>query len=191
MRLLNTRLRTCVVPSRSVPLAVLSLAALLIGCGSEPSPMADQDSAESATSVDGDRYLLADEPASATDVIAVREQAEDGDPVVIVGRIGGSQNPWIDGRAAFSIVDESLQACSDIPGDACPEPWDYCCETPKLAGATALVKVVDESGELVRVDAKKLLPVQELSTIVAEGTAQRDDAGNLTVLADKIYVRKR
>ena len=99
------------------------------------------------------------------------------------------QLSWIDGRAAFSIVDESLKACSDIPGDECPKPWDYCCETDKLPSATALVKVVDESGSLVQADAKQLLDVQELSTVVIKGQAQRDPAGNLTVLASGVFVK--
>jgi hypothetical protein len=108
-----------------------------------------------------------------------------------VGRIGGDENPWIDGRAAFSIVDGSLKACSDIPGDKCEKPWDYCCETHKLPTSTALIKVVDEDGSLVKVDAKVLLGLKELSTVVVKGKAKRDDAGNLTVLATGVYVKKK
>lgn len=141
-------------------------------------------------SIDGSQFLLTSEPEESKDVIYVRENANDGDDIVIVGRIGGSENPWIDGRAAFSIVDGSLQACSDIPGDLCEKPWDYCCETPKLPAATALVKVVDEVGEVVKADAKGLLNVEELSTVVIKGKAKRDDAGNLTVLASGVYVKK-
>ena len=100
-------------------------------------------------------------------------------------------NPWVEGRAAFSIVDNSLKACSDIPGDMCKKPWDYCCETPKLPSSTALIKVVGEDGNLVKADARKLLGVKELSTVVVRGKAQRDDTGNLTVLATGIYVAKQ
>ena len=110
---------------------------------------------------------------------------------MIAGRIGGSANPWIEGRAAFSIVDASLKACSDIPGDQCDKPWDYCCETPNLPAATALVKVVDEAGDLVQADARKLLAVKELSSVIIQGKAQRDESGNLTVLAHGVYVKKK
>ena len=139
--------------------------------------------------VDGSQYQLTSEPESAQDVIQVREDAGDGDDVVVVGRIGGSANPWIDGRAAFSIVDQSLKACSDIPGDTCTQPWDYCCETDRLPTATALVKIVDSQGGLVEADAKGLLNVAELSTVVVQGKAQRDDVGNLTILASGVHVR--
>jgi hypothetical protein len=139
--------------------------------------------------VDGEKFLLTAEPDGAMDVIAARENTTDGDDVVIVGRIGGSVNPWIDGRAAFSIVDGSLKACSDIPGDQCEKPWDYCCETAKLPTSMALVKVVDDNGDVVRTDARELLKLSELATVVVQGKAQRDEAGNLTVLASGLCVR--
>ena len=129
--------------------AGLTLFGLLIGCSQEPVTQsgAEQSSAALAANVDGSKFLLTSEPEEAKDVIQVRKDASDGDDVVIVGRIGGSENPWIDGRAAFSIVDGSLKACSDIPGDNCPKPWDYCCETDSLPTSTALIKVVDGAGQ--------------------------------------------
>lgn len=53
-----------------------------------------------------------------------------------------------------------------------------------------MVQVVDENGRLVKTDARKLLGVKELTTVVVKGKAQRDDAGNLTILADGVYVKK-
>ena len=159
--------------------------ASILGCGGE------QHTQAPAEAVDGSAYALTIEPTEAKTVIAARAECMDGDEVVLIGRIGGSVNPWIDGRAAFSVVDESLRACSDIPGDKCSKPWAYCCETDKLPTATALIKVVDEQGKLVAADAKSLLGVKELSTVVVQGKAQRDDAGNLTVLASGIFIKKK
>ena len=171
------------------PFALLTLTVLLTGCAQEsPTPA---PATSSTAPADGTPYLLDAEPEGAGEVIAVRNDAGDGDDVVIVGRIGGSENPWIEDRAAFSIVDNSLKACSDIPGDTCPIPWDYCCETPKLPDATALIKVVNGDGNPVETDARRLLNVKELSTVVVQGKAQRDDAGNLTVLATGIFVRQK
>ncbi len=39
-------------------------------------------------------------------------------------------------------------------------------------------------------DARKLLGVKELTTIVVQGIAQRDDANNLTILASGVFVKK-
>ncbi|HQX51886.1 MAG TPA: hypothetical protein PK992_03730 [Planctomycetaceae bacterium] len=171
-------------------IAMLGLAAF-VGCAEESSSTtAAPAKTSTAPSVDGSKFIITEEPEGAKDVIAVREAAKDGDDVVLVGRIGGSENPWIEGQAAFTVVDNSLQACNAIEGDTCKKPWDYCCETSKLPGATALVKVVDENGDSVKADARDLLHVTELSRIIVKGKAVRDDAGNLTVLATGIYVKK-
>jgi len=164
-----------------------------VGCGqSAPEQNTSTSPAESsaAETTPAAEIILTSEPAGAKEVIAARESAKDEEEVVIVGRIGGSENPWIDGRAAFSIVDNSLKACSDIPGDGCEKPWDYCCETDKLPGAMALIKVVDADGALIKEDARKLLNLKELQTVVVKGKAQRDDSGNLTVFANQVFVRK-
>ena len=173
--------------SIGVVFVVSACIALLTGCSQQTT---DSNSlATDEVSVDGSKYLLRSEPDDVLDVITLREEAKDGDSVVVVGRIGGSENPWIQDRAAFWIVDGSLKACSDIPGDSCEKPWDYCCETHNLPKATALVKVVDDNGDLVQVGARSLLNIKELATVVVTGTAQRDDSGNLTVLATGVFVR--
>lgn len=163
---------------------------LAYGCAREASPPSISKPSTEAAPIDGSKYLLNEEPSGAEDVIAARQGAEDGEDILVVGRIGGASNPWVDGRAAFTIVDRSLKACSDIPGDPCAKPWDYCCETSQLPNSTALVKVVDEQGEMVKADARELLDVKELATVVVQGKAQRDESGNLTVLASGVHVKK-
>ena len=175
-------------------LLAVGLLVALPGCGDDP-PEPD-----AATRIDVTPYLLAELPESAREVKAVYEGgAEDGgedggevkgSEVVMVGRIGGSLDPWIDGRAAFNIVDRSVKACTDIPGDTCPTPWDYCCTRDDLPGAMALVKVVDSSGRLLTADARSLFGMKELQTVYVRGTASKDENGNLVVLATAVYVKK-
>jgi hypothetical protein len=169
---------------RITALTAIAASLLLSGCGGE-----QPTQVETSPDIDGTQYLLAAEPEDVQGVIETRQAAKDGDLVVVVGRIGGSSNPWVEGRAAFSIVDPALRACSDIEGDECQQPWDYCCETDRLPEATVLVKLVDAPGELVAVDARELLGLEELQIVVVQGQAQRDDAGNLTILASGIHVR--
>ena len=98
--------------------AVCGLVALP-GCSQEkPTP--------STPTVDGSKYLLSAEPEGATNVIEARKETEDQADVVLIGRIGGSVNPWVDGRAAFSIVDTSLKSCDEVGSDGCSKPWDFC-----------------------------------------------------------------
>ena len=141
-------------------------------------------------SAEGQKFVLSSEPGEVQTVIDVRKSAKDDDEVVLVGKIGGSENPWIEGRAIFTLVDESLKSCDQIPGDNCPVPWDYCCATDKLKDASALIKFVDENGQPIKTDARELLGVRELTQVVIKGKAKRDDDGNLTVLASGVFVKK-
>ena len=143
-----------------------------------------------APSAEGEKFVLAEEPGEVNTVIDARKSASDDDEVVLIGKIGGSENPWIEGRAIFTLVDESLKSCDQIPGDNCPVPWDYCCATDKLKDASALIKVVDENGQPIKTDARELLGVRELTRVVVKGKAKRDDAGNLTVLASSVFIKK-
>ncbi len=175
--------------------AKLALASLIAatGCSSSSSPSEKPDVAAQAApakpSPEGEKLMLAALPEKHQSVIEARESAKDGDEVAVLGRIGGSTDPWVEGRAAFQIVDPSLIPCNEIEGDGCPTPWDYCCDTDRLPKSMATVKFVDESGKTIETDARKLLGLKELTHVVIKGKAQRDEAGNLTVLASGVFVQ--
>lgn len=164
-------------------LLVLAAVASVVGCGSSSTTTANKPSAQGAA------YRLSQEPSDAKGVKEVRESAEDGQPVVVEGRIGGDTNPWVAGQAAFLVVDKSLKPCNEKDDDACETPWDYCCDTDVLPQSKAMVKILDENGKPLATDARELLGVKELQTVVVRGKAKRDEAGNLTVLADGVFVR--
>ena len=97
----------------------------------------------------------------------------------------------MEGSAVFTIVDPALKACSDIEGDMCTTPWDYCCEPSEtMKKSTALVKFVDEEGNVVPTDARELLAVKELQTVVVRGKAQRGEGGSLMILARGVHVQE-
>jgi len=162
----------------------LSVAGVMAGCGEavrEPG---------GGAAIVGGAYLLDEEPAGAKDVLDALASAKDGEKVTVVGRIGGAPDPWVTDVAAFHLVDTSLTPCNERgEDDGCEIPWDYCCE-PDLATSKTFVKVVDANGEVVATGAKDLLGVKELQTVVVKGKAQRVDDKSLTVLADKVYVKK-
>jgi hypothetical protein len=164
-------------------MAGLLLGAMLLGgCGGSTDGGSVSTSTESA-------YLSLAPLDGAQGVAAAREADNDGEQITIVGLIGGSEKPFVDNLAAFTIVDESVPHCSDEEG--CPTPWDYCCETDKLPANSATIKIVDDNGKTLDRDAKALLGVAELSRITVRGTAKRDSAGNLTVNAQKIHVGEK
>ncbi|HEX5104648.1 MAG TPA: hypothetical protein VFV87_12595 [Pirellulaceae bacterium] len=164
--------------------ALLAAIIPLTGCGASATAPANN-----SASAEGSAYRLDVEPADAKDVKAAKEVIKDEEEITLVGRVGGDVNPWIEGQAAFLIVDRALKPCNEKDDDACPTPWDYCCDADSLPEHKAMVKVVDGSGKTVSTDARKLLGLKELQTVVVHGKAKRDDAGNLTVLADGVFVR--
>ena len=107
--------------------------------------------------------------------------------MVVVGRVGGRKSPWVKNAAAFSIVDRSMKACNERPGDTCPTPWDFCCEAD-LPKSTLLVLVQDADGKLIKKDARELLGLKELDTVFIQGKAKRDKTGNVTLVAAKFFV---
>lgn len=166
---------------KSVQAALLGMLTVVTGCG-DTDPVADTDTAPVNSA-----YVASTEPAEAVPVGQARESVSDGDTVTVVGTIGGSTKPFVEGLAAFTIVDPKVPYCAAEEG--CPTPWDYCCTQDQVKDNIATVKVVDESGDPVASDARKLLGVKELSTVVVQGTAQRDDQGNLTIAATQVFPR--
>jgi hypothetical protein len=163
-------------------LAGLIVGALLLsGCsaktGSESSPET------------GAEYLSSAPLEGAQGVAEAKKAASDGEEITLVGRIGGSEKPFVENLAAFTIVDPAIEHCAADEG--CPTPWDYCCETDKLADNSAAIKLVDANGKTLAGDAKKLLGVEELSLVTIRGTANRDAEGNLTVTAHKVHVAEK
>ncbi|EMI53279.1 hypothetical protein [Rhodopirellula sallentina] len=159
---------------------IAGMLVFVVGCGASPSA----DRTDEPTS----QYLVDAEPSGAVSVGDANASGEDGQPITLVGLIGGSTEPFVDGLAAFTIVDESVPYCADEEG--CPTPWDYCCTQDQVKDNIATVKIVDESGGPLAEDARELLSVKELSKVVVSGTAQKDEQGNLTVVADQVFVKK-
>jgi len=168
---------------------VASLALLTTGCGEQVSE--SESPAKAATPIDVSQYILDEEPDGAMGVISAREETKDEQPVVLVGRIGGRENPWIEGRSAFMMIDASMQLVA--PGtetsgnEVCT---DDCC-AGKLKDCTTLVKIVDDKGKPLAMDARELLQAKELDMIVVKGVVDRDDEeGTFVLLAEGVYVRR-
>ena len=169
-------------------MALVGFVAVTAGCGT--SQIASGPEGEDAAGGAADsQFLVTSEPAGALPVGEARQNVRDDQAVTLVGLIGGSSKPFVDGLAAFTIVDPKVPYCADDEG--CPTPWDYCCKTEQVKDSIATVKIVDDSGKPVASDARSLLNVQELATVVVQGKAKRDDQGNLSVLAHKVFVRPR
>jgi hypothetical protein len=163
--------------------SMIGVCIAMLGCGAS-----DRNQTGAAASVIASPYVASAEPAGVIPVGEARQSVENDQKITVVGLIGGSPEPFVNGLAAFTIVDPKVPYCA--PDEGCPTPWDYCCTQDQVKDNIATVKVVDKTGNPVAEGARVLLGVQELSTVVVEGKAKRDDHGNLTIAASKVFVRK-
>ena len=167
--------------------ALTALAPVLAGCGNKDAPTAPDTAALPA-------MLFVDvAPAGALDVGPSKASAKVGDKIVLTGRVGGSQHPFVNGRAMLTLAgDADITACSDRPGDECETPWDFCCDDPAdILRNTATVQVTDGSGRPLKVPLEGARGIGHLSRLVVEGTvSSRTDAGAMVVDAKHIYVAK-
>ena len=161
---------------------VLAPACGLASCGAEESRAAlpDSDVPES--------FFLASAPSGAKSVGEVVASSQDGDSVVVTGRVGGAHKVFVDGYAAFSIVDASVQPCGADNMDDCPTPWDYCCETPEELAAKSLSVELAAEGKVLAARPRGFHGLDHLKTVVVAGRVDKDDAGNVRVLATGLHV---
>ena len=133
--------------------------------------------------------FVTQEPAGAAGVLKVRQSAKAGDHVAMIGRIGGSVNPFVSNRAVFTMVDASMKSCAEMgDDDHCPTPADYCCvPTEELSKATASVCITDSTGKPLAMSLAADGSLKPLMWIAVEGTLQPTDGGAFIVNADHIY----
>lgn len=165
--------------------AVLALAA----CG-DASPRNATPAAAAAPSLPAG--FVTKGAATGTNVAAAKASAQVGQELVIVGRIGGSVEPFVAGRAVFTIVDPALKSCADMDDpDHCKTPWDYCCEDREaMKRGTATIEITDAAGKPLALAVRGMQGLDPLATIAVTGTViERNDAGLLVVRAKRIEVR--
>lgn len=129
-------------------------------------------------------FIVSVEPTDTLSVAAARKDAQDKQTVNVLGRIGGSAKPFVEGIAAFTMIDLTLPTCAGE--EECSD--GSCCSPEELRANMAMVKFVNPEGKPISTDARQLLNINDKAKVAVHGTVQRDDMGNFTLLADKLYV---
>lgn len=129
-------------------------------------------------------------PENPREIVEAKREFKEGDHVAIRGRIGGTANPFVNGRAIMTIIDLSLPTCADKPDDCCETPWDYCCETrAEIVAHAATIQVSAEGGGPLRTDLKGaagLAPMKEVIVVGRVGKTASPTA--FLVEAEGIYI---
>lgn len=163
-------------------LLIPTLIALLAACGGGDGAGATAGATESTLP---ETFWAAEAGAEAVDVFALRDGVKSGDAVVVKGTV----KDFVADVAAFRLVEDTLRSCNEIPGDACPTPWDYCCaDRDELMRGTAIVEF-QEDGALGSWSVQGFHGMDHLSEVVVAGTVSFDEANNMTIVADSIRLQ--
>lgn len=149
-------------------------------CGGEAT---DGEAAVGASTTElPERYWLPSVPPDAQDVGAARADLADGDTVTVRGVVGGSTKPFVEGLAAFMLVDPALESCVG-DGMGCETPWDYCCVDPQTIAENSATVEFREDGQVLSSSLRGTHGLDHLTTVVVQGVAERDSQGNVTIVA--------
>lgn len=184
------------------------LLATLAGC--EPGAMADSGLNDEQVAKYRGELLLSEMPQDAQTVIEARDQlkgaegddakvAQEAEPVTVTGVIGSMPNPytdeaapdfpWIQGMAAFALVDPTTVAQFAGHQHAEGEQCMFCAaQAKKLADTVATVRLVDAEGKGIEARADQLLGLREGQTVTVTGTG-RVELGSLAIDAQGLFVQ--
>jgi len=171
---------------RAFFLITVTLSVAITGCKQQGEP----DAAAQAPLPAG--LLLTREPPGARPVEDVKKGAKVGDAVTIRGVVGGSKDPFVEGRAMFTLMGFGLKPCgAGSPMPDCATPWDYCCDLPgDIAAHSATVQFVDANEKPLRVSLKGKGGIKELSELIVVGKVKQVEGKLLIVNATGVYVAK-
>ncbi|MFC4992510.1 hypothetical protein [Rubritalea tangerina] len=171
--------------------AVLSLSYGLIACSEKQAEVKVEETEAKATGLEA--LVVAEEPAEAVSIAALRGAAKAGDEVTFTGKLIGNQTVLMDGRAIMVMGDPAkLTSCDLRPGDNCQMPWDVCCDDFDAIKANIVtVQVVDADGKPLKQGLRGVGGIQELSMVTVTGTVDAvSNADNMVVNAKSLFVKK-
>lgn len=171
---------------KKLPLVVpaIALAGLFLASCDKGSTSKTPAGALPASSVP-ESFWLTTAPPGAKNVGVVRKDAKTGDTVVVNGIVGGTKRPFTDGAAAFTLVDDGVKKCTE---GECESPWDFCCEPPDSLSRNMVIVEFRDGAKPLKTSARGFHGLDHMKNVTVTGEAQRDEAGNVIVVAKGIYV---
>jgi len=156
-----------------------------------PVPSATEPAAASNGTGLPEGLMLARRPLGAVGVATARMGVRPGEPVSLIGRIGGSRSPIVSNRAVFTLVDPAMKCCLETSDeDHCPRPWDYCCsDRAQLAASMATIEICGPDGKPLALSLEKEGTLTPLTLIAVNGVLETPDgSGAFVIRAKGIYL---
>jgi hypothetical protein len=126
-----------------------------------------------------------DPPANPLAIKLVKGRAQQGETVILFGRVSGRAVPFVEGRAVFLMADTTLPPCSC----GCPTPWDLCCSPPNVVmEGLVTIQVLGPDGRPLKATLQNVNGLQPMANVVVQGRVAKRDMNVFVVSADRIYV---
>ncbi len=163
---------------------IVFLSIVAVGCDTKESVTNSEE-----VSSEGGKYILTTEPADPRTPTEIKESVTEPTLVAISGRIdAGDVEPFQDGVASFLI--SQLPEGDHAEGD--PDHADNCpfCKRKLKNAPKAVVRILDDSGEVMAVDARQLLGIAKGDVVVVRGSATYlEPVNTVQIDAEGIFVR--
>jgi hypothetical protein len=164
-------------------LAAGAIAAFVVGCDDKKAQTSSAAAAGPAEALPAG-LMVVKAPDAPREVADVRKSAADGEEVVVRGRVGGSEKPFVEGRAAFQLVDAAVPTC-DKAGHmhGCPTPWDYCCDDKgDVFAKSVTVQVVGANGQPLRAAIDGVGGLKPMSEVSVKGKVKKSPDGKAVMV---------
>ncbi len=117
-------------------------------------------------------------------IATARTTVKPGDEITLSGKIMGTANPFVDGRAVFILGDPNvLTACNETPGDNCETPWDACCDSPEdKKRGIATIQVLDAGGRILKETIEGTAGIEKLAAVTVTGKVAEGSSPDLLIV---------
>ncbi len=168
---------------KNATLALIVIATVaLIGCGRKSEQNNASTPASAALPAD---LVVAELPGEAQAPAVARRTAKAGDEVLLTGHIAGRKQPFVEGRAMFTIVGSDIAMC----GDECAVPWDLCCSpTEAISAHAATIQLVNDQSQPVKASLNGHQGLAPGKQVVVRGTVHQADEHAFVVNLSKVAV---
>lgn len=143
----------------------------------------------------GAKVLLDTEPSEVVGIVELKSAmvtglaATDG-LAAIVGRVVAGQD-WEPDQATFLVRDlQADSAHGHDHGGGDHSDCAFCQAKERETGSLAMIRIVDDQGRMIEMNARKLLNLEEGHVVVAQGSGALDEDGSLVFSATKIFIRQ-
>jgi len=170
-------------------LSILIALALLANCSSKEEQASQMNEAKNALP---SHFFTVERPSDVKDLVDVKMNAQEGDDVTFLARIGGrKQGSFVPTLSMMIVADPNLLSCELMADDDhCATPEDYCCEDPMaITQGLGTIRFMKNETDTYPFSVEGAGGMEVLKYIVVQGTVNSINENGLFIVdAEQVWV---